>query len=646
METPSVCVDEQKGSIQKIQTLLAAKDDTSRFVGLALLKSVLDNDEDLRGNEEIVVTLWKSIPPKFVDRLIQTGARQKASRKDASDMLDLAVSVLHTFAVLLPEVAKANSRILDRIPQLVAGLLHCSNETAHLALETLVSLVSQPAGALVFIAVEDLSPLTEIAPSQPLVLDTLSHAWLNSMTDVTDKAKLRTTIDKIVGSLVSFFKGTDAVTLLDFLANLLPRLDPEILPPNPSWLSPLGKFIRTLATSRPTAASRAASTNLAAALLEAYPIQAPTLLFSDGDAIITNPDDKPFSYLFIHLLLIDLRASLPLLLEQLNSPAYPAISLRLTSAFNVVSHYTGYLLRSLDAPTSTPWILTSPDLLLKLRVSLSETMSLAIEFLRDRWDASVAGALGLHPSARDAEVTTFTAAPPRRPLTWESKEAQGGVVPEDPLVLAGVRALAVWLREDDNEMLRKEAAGLADMFVELFRGSGEPGRLDFRRAVLVALEGITVEWKGVEAFLKHGGWSVLADDLLAILQAQTKADTDDAEAARGVEVVRVLLPIVEAEDPGVREEWMDLVTRVAAWDVPAPEDRPVGVVEEFQVAVLQLVTALLVNTHAGMQKRSVHSTSAVLGIAGQLKKRIRDGGGDPGLKESLEDVLTTLGRLR
>lgn len=641
-------VDEQKASIQKIQALLAAKDDTSRFVGLALLKSVLDNDQDLRNNEESVVTLWESIPPKFVDRLIRTGARQKASRKDASDMLDLVVSILHTFAVLLPEGAKANSRILNRIPQLVAGLLHCSSETARLALETLVSLVNQPAGARVFVAAEDLSPLTEIAPSQPLVLDALSHAWLNSMADATDKAKLRSTIDKTVGTLVSSFKGTDAVTLLDFLANLLPRLDPEILPQNPSWLPPLGKFIRTLATSRPTAASRAAFTNLAAALLEAYPVQAPTLLFSDGDTTTnTAPDDKPFSYLLMHLLLIDLRASLPLLLEQLNSPAYPAASRRLTSAFNIISHYIGYLLRSLDAPTSTPWILTSPDLLLKLRVSLSETMSLAVEFLRDRWDASVAGALGLHPSARDVEVTTFTATPPRRPLAWESKAAQGGVVPEDPLVLAGVRALAVWLREDDNEMLRKEAAGLADMLVELYRGSGEAGRLDFRRAVLVALEGVTVEWKGVEAFLEQGGWSALTDDLLAILQAQAQADTDDAEAARGVEVVRVLLPIVEAEEPGVREEWMDLVTRVAAWDVPSvPENRAVGVVEEFQVAVLQLVTALLVNTHAGMQRRYVHSTSAVLGIAGQLKKRIRDGGGDAGLKESLEDVLTTLGRLR
>jgi hypothetical protein len=125
----------QQASVDKIQTLLRAKDDTSRFVGLALLKSVLDNTPELRSNEEAVVSLWESIPSKFLDRLIRTGSKQPApdsskspasSRKDAksNDMLDLAVSVLHTFSTLLPEDARQSPKLLDRIPQLVACLLH------------------------------------------------------------------------------------------------------------------------------------------------------------------------------------------------------------------------------------------------------------------------------------------------------------------------------------------------------------------------------------------------------------------------------------------------------------------------------------------------------------------------------------------
>ena len=118
--------EEQSPSIQKIQVLLGAKDDTSRFVGLALLKSVLDNTPELRNDEEAIVSLWESIPAKFLDRLIKTGSKQKSSdtrRKDSNDMLDLAVSVLHTFAALLPETAKKSPKLVDRIPQLVACLL-------------------------------------------------------------------------------------------------------------------------------------------------------------------------------------------------------------------------------------------------------------------------------------------------------------------------------------------------------------------------------------------------------------------------------------------------------------------------------------------------------------------------------------------
>jgi hypothetical protein len=103
-----------------------------------------------------------------------------------------------------------------------------SEETTPLTLETLVSLVSQPDGARIFTTVEDLSPLTEIASSQPRALDTLLYAWLNAMTATPDKKSLGSKIDSTIGSLVASFKGTDAVTLLSFLARLLPRLEPEV----------------------------------------------------------------------------------------------------------------------------------------------------------------------------------------------------------------------------------------------------------------------------------------------------------------------------------------------------------------------------------------------------------------------------------
>lgn len=276
----------------------------------------------------------------------------------------------------------------------------------------------------------------------------------------------------------------------------------------------------------------------------------------------------------------------------------------------------------------------APDLLLKLRKVVSETMSLAIEYLRDRWDASIGGAMGLHPEARVGTSKTSTGT--QYTLAWDSKTDNAK---QDPLILAAVRALAIWLREDDNDSLRKEAAGLSDMFMDLYKSSASGG-LDFRRPILVALEGIVTIDKGIESLLENQAWETLVQDMLAILQANSSM-SGESEAVRGTEIVRVLLPIVESERPGSRESWMAVITAVAVWDVPEFEQSPL--IYEFEVAVLQLVTALLSNTHSTMQRRYTHSISAILGIVERLKSKVSE---DVPLSESLQDVQRTLSPLR
>lgn len=113
---------QDEANIAKIQSLVQAQDDTQRFVGLALLKSVLDNSPELQKNHGVVQRLWDSLPAKFLDRLLRTGANP--SKKDSKEMLDLAVSVLHTFAALLPEGAASQPKFTDRIPRLVGAVLN------------------------------------------------------------------------------------------------------------------------------------------------------------------------------------------------------------------------------------------------------------------------------------------------------------------------------------------------------------------------------------------------------------------------------------------------------------------------------------------------------------------------------------------
>lgn len=115
-------MNQDAATIAKIKSLLQAKDDTQRFVGLALLKSVLDNTPELRADESTIKQLWASVSPRFLDRLIATGSQP--SGNNVREMLDLAVSVIYTFAALVPEAMRAEEEFTDRIPGLVKAVLY------------------------------------------------------------------------------------------------------------------------------------------------------------------------------------------------------------------------------------------------------------------------------------------------------------------------------------------------------------------------------------------------------------------------------------------------------------------------------------------------------------------------------------------
>lgn len=317
---------------------------------------------------------------------------------------------------------------------------------------------------------------------------------------------------------------------------------PQILPNRPKWLDSLVDMLRNLVAIKPSTAGRAAYTQLAAALLQTYPQTCPSLLFKNAKN--DGPESKPFSYLFINLILIDLRSSFPSLLAQLNSSTYPATAERLAAAFDVLSSFVAFLIRSLDEEINTTGFSMAPDLLLSLRKSIAETVSLTIEYLRDRWDASVAGASGLHPDARSG--TAATSEGTRLTLTWESAIDN---VHSDPLVLAGIRAMALWVREDENDNLRNEATGMMDMLIELYKSEPHVG-LDFRYPILSALEGILPTDDGPEAFLQQSGWQILSDDLQNILRTvaiSSKAEMPSTlrDANRGLQIVRVLLAVID-----------------------------------------------------------------------------------------------------
>ncbi|KAH9900650.1 DUF1941-domain-containing protein [Xylariomycetidae sp. FL2044] len=665
---PGQVLDETP-SIDKIEQLLKAKDDTSRFVGLALLKSVLDNSPQLQNDQGAVTSLWNCISPKFLDRLLRDGSRPGSNRENSKEMVDLAVAVIHTFTVLLPDDARQDTRLLGRIPRLTQAVLYSSKETVQVIIQTLVTLVSTSEGAHIFahLDADDWTPLIEIAPEYAHVLTIFIWSWEKGTAGLDtqeSKGLMRGKIDKAIQSFVSSFIGTDATSLLEFVAHVLRNLDADLITLSPKWLEALTRLIRNLSTNRPTSAARYAYTNCAGTLLLLYPDVMPKLLFSDE-----RDSGQPFSYLFINLILIDLKATLPSLLEKLNDPEYPRISLRLTSSLDILTAFISQLIaymEELDSPEApldkqSPSMKMSPDLLLKLSKSIAETLSVVMEYLRDRWDASVAGAQGLHQKARSGVAHTSSGS--HKTLAWDARDESAAT---DSFTLSAIRALALWLRDDDGDMLRKEGAGLMDMFMELYQNSSTPSsssftnNIDFRLPILAALEGILQTSNGIEAFHANEGWKVITRDLVGILDGTSSASGHhDADAIlRGSRICLVLLQVItesSSERSGggsTSEEHMDLVTAVAAYDPTATiagqeegaQEKEAAVLD-FQVDVLHVASKLLENANPGMRRRYAHSAAAICDIAEQVMKKSKMAASQEDIVGDLEGVLGTLAQV-
>ncbi|KAI9789977.1 MAG: hypothetical protein M1835_001290 [Candelina submexicana] len=613
--------------------LLKIKDDTARFVGLALLKSILDNQEALRNDPKIILRCWAAVSPTFLDRLLRSTKTHNKTMAEASSMVELAVAVIHVFAVLLPHEVRDAESMTGRLEGLVMALTHSASETTTQILQVLVTIASGQHGAIGVLEVEDLSPLLETASQTPLALEALKYALIHGGTQPDRKRFMKSKLGAIVSTLTLGFRGRDSSFLLNALDEVFARLPSESFPSSTDWLRGLMGLFHTTILTRPTISLRITVVRISVILLRTYPSEFPTMLYDFQPQIEVVEDTKPFAYVFINLLLIDIRSTIPSLLEVLNTTSYQETSNRLAAAYDLVTAFIGSLVEDSekedDAATRNDLSLT-PDLLLKLRKDIAETMSLTIEYLRDRWDAAISGAAGLHPTARaPTEACSVTTGTPLS-LPWDS--ANGGVS-KDPLTLAAVHALALWLREDENESLRSEAAGICDVLLSLF-SLGEQD-VDFRQPVLTALEGIVATSSGIEAFVAADGWEILFTDLRDIMLS-------NIDFLRGINIVRVLLTVVESEVTGPsREEWMDVVAFCARLPTPPVNDAPAL---DMLVSVWQLVVELLAKAPRGLRSRFADQGEEVAQKARELL-----GGGfeeyaphvdgiDDGLREVLEGL--------
>ncbi|KAL8788527.1 MAG: hypothetical protein Q9213_001600 [Squamulea squamosa] len=106
----------------------------------------------------------------------------------------------------------------------------------------------------------------------------------------------------------------------------------------------------------------------------------------------------------------------------------------------------------------------------------------------------------------------------------------------DPLVVQQLKMLALWLQEDDGEVLRKEAATtMIDLIFGLY-GMAE----DLRSPLLMILEQCRYTPAGLDHIRGRDGWNALVSDLESIAQSR---DLDDAVVRCGIIIIDILGPV-------------------------------------------------------------------------------------------------------
>lgn len=321
-------------------------------------------------------------------------------------------------------------------------------------------------------------------------------------------------------------------------------------------------------------------------------------------------------------------------MEQLCSSSYPVISQRLACSYDILTAFVGYLVQ-LDSVFERTEL--DPENLLKLRGIMGEALSLTIEFLRDRWDAKFAGAAGYQMDTsgerriQPRDGTSLN-------IAWDAAGIEGGLV-RDPLVISAIRALSLWLREDDS--LRKEAGGLMDVFLGLWKQSTEhqvnsstPERIvDYRLWLVSALAGTLMEKNGREMFKIHSGWDVIWLDIQNAYRSTSSArlptsfdSSSETEPQKlATEELRVLVDWVLLSDymeiPNCETKFLE-VSRVAR--ITRLQRDTLGtsgkIWLELDVGVLRLAASLLKKVPGGSH---VHRGSEAV----KVKTLIRELGG-------------------
>ncbi|KAL8798676.1 MAG: hypothetical protein Q9200_007722 [Gallowayella weberi] len=553
-------VSEQKQppveNLDEALQLLRDKDDTSKFVGLARLKAILDNKKEFLGDSNVIAECWAAVPTGFLDRLLGAGDHKGNRVVDRDWVISLAVSIIHTFVALLSESCRDNVRFSGRTDKLLAILglkMYCLLETKTRILQILATLAVTAHGSAAILESRCWPVLSQLAIEFPLSLKIIDLAFRSAIKETGNISVLQPKIHRTFSEWITVFNyhgNVDTITLFEHVCRLLVYIPEDQASEIPKWLAPLAQLILQSSNTRhedPTK-SRHVIVSLSIALMRCYPKQFPDLLFGSSLLMKTrapNSYTRPIIWMFVQLRLVDIRSSIPSLLEASSGPGYGRTLIHLTACYDLISAFIRFLVDCSEAMSGSDdgsdKLPFSPEFLLQIREDISDTCSLTVEYLCDRFQMSqVCGAiLPARPEIRTNQDR----------LHLVARIPQPPIMAEDPLVRSQLAMLSFWLREDEGETLTKEAGSMVNVIFGMYGKAP-----DFRCPLVTILEQFQYNPGGLHHIRYTNGWQILLDDLELIVRSR---DPDRETVMCGEQIVDMMGPValLAIKEGKAEEEW-------------------------------------------------------------------------------------------
>ncbi|KAI4250599.1 MAG: hypothetical protein L6R40_000199 [Gallowayella cf. fulva] len=422
----------------------------------------------------------------------------------------------------------------------------CLLETKTLIIQILAKLVATPHGSVAFLVSKGWLVLSKFAVEEPLSLLIMNLAFGAAIEVTGNTSEIQSNIHETISEWIKVFPS-HSTRLFEHVHSLLGHISINQYSNVPSWLLPLTRRLLWSSTSRydDPSHSRLVINGLSAFLMKCYPNHFPELLYGQPPSNDLTVKSKPYSWLFIQLRLIDIRSSVPSLIEGSSLAGYEATKARLTGCYDLVSAFISFLVKCSDAMSDSDEgsdkLPFNPSLVLQIREDISNVCSLTIEYLCDRFEAMRAS--GANGQALPGNKTTLDR------LNLAATNLGPESMAEDPLVRSQLTMLSLYLREDEGEMLRKEAGRMRNAIFWLY------GRApDLRYPLIMILEQFQYNPGGLGSIGDNDGWKVLVDDLVRIVRSHAP---DSTMVTCGKTIVDLMGPVVShaIEEGKSKDEW-------------------------------------------------------------------------------------------